>query len=107
MHMYCRYNIVGIYNMIKTFKDKETQKIYHQQFSRKLPSSIQRITLRKLIMIDNAETLDDLKIPPANKLEALKGNRLSQYNIRINNQYRICFEYENKDFYNVEITDYH
>ena len=58
-------------------------------------------------MIDNAETLDDLRIPPANKLEALKGDRVGQYSIRINNQYRICFEYKDGDFYNVEIIDYH
>ena len=59
--------------MIRSFADKETEKIYHQEFSRKLPQSIQRIALRKLIMIDNAEKLDDLRIPPANRLEALKG----------------------------------
>ncbi len=93
--------------MIKSFKDKDTQKIYNQEFSKTLPNQIQKIALRKLLMIDNAETLDDLRIPPANKLEALKGDRVGQYSIRINNQYRICFEYKDGDFYNVEIIDYH
>ena len=93
--------------MIRSFKDKETQKIFDQEFSKKLPRSIQKIALRKLVMIDNAETLDDLRIPPANRLEALKGNRSGQHSIRINDQYRICFEYRKGDFYNIEITDYH
>ena len=93
--------------MIKTFADKETEKIYHQQFSKKLPQSIQRIALRKLIMIDNAEKLEDLRVPPANRLEALKGDRQGQYSIRINDQYRNCFYYIDNCFEQVEITDYH
>ena len=82
--------------MIRSFADKETEKIYHQEFSRKLPESIQKIALRKLIMIDNAEKLEDLRVPPANKLEALKGDRQGQYSIRINDQYRICFSLQGK-----------
>lgn len=97
------YNIV----MIKSFADKETEKIYNQVFSKKLPQSIQRIALRKLIMIDNAEGLEDLRIPPANRLELLQGNRSGQYSIRINDQYRVCFNIEKNDFFNVEIVDYH
>lgn len=93
--------------MIKSFKDKETEKIYNQVFSKKLPEAIQKIALRKLIMIDNASSLEDLKIPPNNHLEALQGDRKGQYSIRINNQYRICFRYEDNNIYNVEITDYH
>ena len=93
--------------MIKSFKDKETEKIYNQQFSMRLPNSIQKTALRKLMMIDNARTLEDLKAPPANKLEALKGNRSGQFSIRINDQYRICFIFKDGDFYDVEITDYH
>lgn len=93
--------------MIRTFKDKETEKVYNQIFSRKLPNSIQKTALRKLIMIDNAETLEDLKVPPANRLEALKGERLGQHSIRINDQFRICFVFKEGDFYDVEITDYH
>ena len=93
--------------MIKTFADKETKKIYNQIFSRKLPHDIQRIALRKLIMIDKAKSIDDLRIPPANHLEALTGNRAGQYSIRINDQYRICFRVLQNDIYAVEITDYH
>ena len=103
MYMYDRYNIA----MIKSFADKETEKIYHQEFSKKLPQTIQRTALRKLIMIDNAESLDDLKIPPANRLEALKGGRKGQYSIRINDQYRICFVYSDTGVEQVEIVDYH
>lgn len=94
-------------DMIRSFADKETEKIYHQQFSKKLPQSIQRIALRKLIMIDNAEKLDDLRIPPANRLEALKGDRQGQYSIRINEQYRICFSFTENGIEQVEIVDYH
>jgi proteic killer suppression protein len=93
--------------MIKSFADKETEKIYRQEFSKKLPQSIQRIALRKLIMIDNAETLNDLRIPPANRLEALKGDRQGQYSIRINDQFRICFNFSDSGIENVEIVDYH
>lgn len=93
--------------MIKTFADKETEKIYSQRFSKKLPQSIQRIALRKLIMIDNAQNLEDLRIPPANHLERLAGNREGQYSIRINDQYRIRFEADGNNFYDVEIVDYH
>lgn len=81
-------------SMIKNFADKETEKIYNQIFSRKLPQYIQRIALRKLIMMNNAASLDDLRIPPANHLEALRGKRTGQFSIRINGQYRICFSVE-------------
>ena len=94
--------------MIKSFNDKETQKIYNQVFSKKLPHDIQRVALRKLIMIDNAGCLEDLRVPPANRLEALHGDREGQYSIRINDQYRICFSLEGKnEFLSVEIVDYH
>ena len=94
-------------NKIRSFADKETQKIYEQEFSRKLPQGIQRLALRKLIMIDNAACLEDLRVPPANHLEALHGNREGQHSIRINDQYRICFCYEGGTFIRVEIVDYH
>lgn len=93
--------------MIKNFADKETEKVYNQIFSKKLPQSIQRVALRKLIMIDNAGCLEDLRVPPANHLELLKGKRAGQYSIRINGQYRVCFNVEGNDFFNVEIVDYH
>ena len=93
--------------MIRTFADKETEKIYHQIFSKKLPQHIQFVALRKLIMMDNAGCLEDLRVPPANHLEKLEGDRQGQYSIRINDQYRICFTAEGNDFYDVEIVDYH
>lgn len=95
-------------SMIKSFADKETEKVYNQIFSRKIAQDIQKIALRKLIMIDNAERIDDLRVPPSNHLEQLHGDREGQYSIRINSQYRICFTIgERCDFYNVEIVDYH
>lgn len=93
--------------MIRNFKDKETQKIFERQRSRKLPSDIQQVALRKLRMLNRAETLQDLRVPPANRLEHLTGNRNGQYSIRINDQWRICFEWQEGDALNVEIVDYH
>ncbi len=93
--------------MIKNFADKETKKVFKQIFSKKFPQSIQHTALRKLILIDNAERLEDLWVPPGNRLEALSGDREGQYSIRINDQYRICFSNEGNSFYDVEIVDYH
>lgn len=93
--------------MIKTFKDAETEKIYQRERSRKLPPDIQQTALRKLRMINNSININDLRVPPANRLEKLSGNREGQYSIRINDQWRICFEWKSGDAFNVEITDYH
>lgn len=95
--------------MIASFADKETQKIYQQIFSKKLPTDIQGIALRKLIMLDNAKSVGDLKNPPANHLEKLIGDKAGQYSIRINVQWRICFEWNefDKSAENVAIIDYH
>ena len=93
--------------MIRSFKDKETQKIFERQRSRKLPSEIQQVALRKLRMLNQSTTLQELRIPPANRLERLSGDLEGQYSIRINNQWRICFEWQNDDAFNVEIVDYH
>jgi len=93
--------------MIISFQDKETERIWEQQYSRKLPRDIQGIGLRKLIIINRAKDLNDLSIPPGNKLEQLSGDRKGQYSIRINDQYRICFFWENGIASSVEITDYH
>jgi toxin HigB-1 len=93
--------------MIETFRDGETEKIFHREFSKKLPEQIQRIALRKLRMLNNAYTLNDLRIPPANCLEKLTGDKEGQYSIRINDQWRICFEWRSNNAYDVEITDYH
>jgi len=93
--------------MIKSFKDDEARKIFNRQISRKLPTEIQQVALRKLLMINNAYTINDLRIPPANRLEKLGGDRSGQWSIRINEQYRICFEWIENDAYNVEIVDYY
>lgn len=93
--------------MIKTFGNKETEKIFNQQFSKKLPEGIQRIALRKLIMIDAADSVNDLRVPPGNRLESLSGDRKGQYSIRINDRFRICFFENSGNFYEVEIVDYH
>lgn len=94
--------------MIISFKDKETEKIYNQKVSTKIPIEIQRVALRKLMLIDNASSIYDLRIPPGNRLESLVGERSGQYSIRINNKFRICFRLKNEnEFYDVEIVDYH
>jgi proteic killer suppression protein len=93
--------------VIKSFRNKETQNIYSRERSRKLLDSIQQIALRKLRILNNAATLIDLRIPPANRLEKLSGNRAGQYSIRINDQWWICFRWVKGDAYDVEIVDYH
>jgi proteic killer suppression protein len=93
--------------VIKSFKSKETEKIFNRERSRRLPPGIQQVALRKLRMLNRAMTLEDLRIPPANRLEKLTGDREGQYSIRINDQWRICFEWRDRDAFNVEITDYH
>jgi toxin HigB-1 len=93
--------------MIKSFKDKEAERLFTRKPSRKLSPEMQRIGLRKLRMLKRAQTLDDLRIPPGNRLEALKDDRLGQYSIRINDRWRICFVWESGDVYEVEIVDYH
>ena len=93
--------------MIKSFKDKETEKVFNRNYSKKLPETIQQRALRKLRMIDAAADINDLRVPPGNRLEALSGNREGQHSIRINNQWRICFTWSQGDAYDVEIVDYH
>lgn len=93
--------------MIKAFRCKETEKIFRGRFSKKLPQDIQRLAARKLTMLHFAVTLNDLRIPPANRLEALSGDRTGQHSIRINQQWRICFEWRQDGAYGVEIVDYH
>ncbi|MGD2048035.1 MAG: type II toxin-antitoxin system RelE/ParE family toxin [Chloroflexota bacterium] len=93
--------------MIRSFRDKETEKIFRRQRSRKLPHTIQQTALRKLRMLNRSKTLQDLRVPPANRLEKLSGDRAGQYSIRINEQWRICFVWRDGDAYDVEITDYH
>lgn len=93
--------------MIKEFGDKETEKIWNGIRSKKLPSEIQNVARRKLRMLNNAVDINDLRIPPANRLEKLKGDLSEFHSIRINNQWRIIFKWLNNDAYEVKIVDYH
>ena len=93
--------------MIRNFADKEAEKIWDGTPSRRLPADLQSIARRKLRMLNNAENLNDLRVPPANRLEALKGDRRGQYSIRINDPWRICFRWADGDAHDVQIVDYH
>lgn len=93
--------------MIRAFRDKETEKTWNQEFPKIIPANLYKIALRKLFMLNRANSLNDLKIPPSNKLEKLLGKRKNQYSIRINEKYRICFYWKNIDASLVEIVDYH
>jgi proteic killer suppression protein len=107
LHMTCIICYTTEVDVIKSFRDKETEKIYRGYKSLKLDQSIQRLAYRKLKMINNAFDLKDLTAPPSNNLEKLKGKMEGYYSIRINDQFRICFRWENQDVYDVEIVDYH
>ena len=93
--------------MIRSFADAETEKPFRGQRPRKLPAQIHRVVLRNLLVLDAADSLKDLRIPPGSRLEKLRGNRVGQYSIRINDKWRICFEWCDGDAYSVKITDYH
>ena len=93
-------------DMIRSFQCSETEKIYQRKHSRKLPQAIQRVAMRKLWVLDAATELNELRIPPHNRLEALRGDRKGQHSIRINQQWRICFRWRSGDAHNVEIVDY-
>jgi toxin HigB-1 len=93
--------------MIKGFADKETEKLWQRERSRAVPTQLQRVALRKLTQLHVSGRLEDLAIPPGNRLEPLSGKRKGQHSIRINDQYRVCFVWESGDAYEVEVTDYH
>ncbi|MFQ5673748.1 MAG: type II toxin-antitoxin system RelE/ParE family toxin [Nitrospinales bacterium] len=93
--------------MLKSFKCRETEKLFNRAFSRKLPQNLQKLAVRKLWMLHAATDLKALSVPPSNCLERLRGDRMGQYSIRINLQWRICFEWRAGDAHNVEIVDYH
>jgi len=93
--------------MIKSFRDSETEKIWKGLYSAKLPNEMQNIARRKLRMINNAYTINDLRIPPANRLKKLKGSKEGKYSIRINKQWRITFQWTNQNAEQVKIEDYH
>lgn len=91
--------------MIRSFRDRETEDLFHREASRRW-ASIARVALRRLRLLNRASLLMDLRAPPGNQLEALKGDRAGQYSIRVNDQYRICFRWEGGDAHDVELTDY-
>lgn len=93
--------------VIRTFRDKEAEKIFQRERSRRLPDALLRPALRKLRMLNRATDLNDLRVPPANHLEKLKGDRIGQHSIRINDQWRVCFRWEDNNAFDVEIVDYH
>ncbi|OGL63990.1 plasmid maintenance system killer [Candidatus Uhrbacteria bacterium RIFCSPHIGHO2_12_FULL_47_12] len=93
--------------MIQSFSDKEAKKIFEREYSAKLPTDIQRIILRKLLMLHAANSINDLRVPPGNRLERLKGNRKDEHSIRINQQWRICFVWTEGCAHSVLIQDYH
>jgi proteic killer suppression protein len=93
--------------MIRSFRDRETEKVWNGRLSRRLPGDIQEAALRKLAALDAAERLEDLRLPPGNRLEALSGNRKGQHSIRINQQWRVCFRWTDGGCGDVEICDYH
>jgi toxin HigB-1 len=93
--------------MIRDFACAETERLFNDEVSRRLPTQIQRVARRKLLLLHQARRLDDLRAPPGNRLEALKGDRIGQHSIRINDQWRICFRWQDEDAFGVEIVDYH
>ena len=93
--------------MIKTFRSKQTERVFLREATSKFSGEVSRKALRKLLLLDAADRLEDLRIPPGKELEKLAGNRKGQYSIRVNDQWRICFEWRQGDAYGVEIVDYH
>lgn len=93
--------------MITSFRDREAERVFKRWTSRKLPAEIQRVAYRKLMIIHHANSLSDLRIPPGNHLERLRGDRTGQYSVRINNRWRVCFEWHDGRADAVEIVDYH
>jgi proteic killer suppression protein len=93
--------------MIKSFADRNSLRLFRRELVRRFPGSLHRLMLRKLVVLDAAATLDDLRVPPGNRLERLRGKRLGQYSIRVNDQWRVCFKWKDGDAFDVEIVDYH
>ena len=93
--------------MIRSFADRVTERLFQRERVRGLPPSLLRVALRKLVQLDAATVLDDLRVPPGNRLEKLRGDRAGQHSIRINDQWRICFRWRDGDAFDVEIVDYH
>ena len=93
--------------MIRSFADRETERLFVRTPGRRFPPDVQRVMLRKLVQLDAAERLEDLRVPPGKRLEKLRGDRAGQHSIRVNDQWRICFRWRDGDAFDVEIVDYH
>lgn len=93
--------------MIKSFADPDTERLFRRERVRRFPAELVRMMLRKLVVVDAAEQLEDLRVPPGNRLEKLCGDRVGQHGIRVNDQWRICFRWRDGDAHDVEIVDYH
>ena len=93
--------------MIKSFGDRDTERLFSREPVRRYPAELRRVMLRKLVAVDAAEALDDLRVPPGNRLEKLRGDRAGQLSIRVNDQWRVCFAWRDGDAYDVSIVDYH
>jgi proteic killer suppression protein len=93
--------------VIRSFRNRETKKLFQRERNRALPKELHRLALRKLVQLDAADSLEDLRVPPGNRLERLRGGRSGQHSIRINRQWRVCFVWREGDAYEVEVTDYH
>lgn len=93
--------------MIRSFRDRETEKVFRREPRTKFGRNVERAALRKLLILHAAESLHDLRVPPGNRLEKLSGDRAGQYSIRVNDQWRICFRWNDGDAWDVEIVDYH
>ena len=93
--------------MIRSFACPETERLFNDESSRRLPTQIQRVARRKLLLLNQARSLNDLRVPYGNHLEALKGDGVGQHSIRINDQWRLCFRWQGEDAFDVEIVDYH
>jgi proteic killer suppression protein len=93
--------------VLRSFADKDTERVWQRAQSKRLDQNTQRAALRKLLILDAAETLDDLNVPPGSRLEKLRGNRAGQYSVRVNQQWRICFLWTTAGPEDVEIVDYH
>ena len=93
--------------MIRSFACPETERLFNDEPSRRLPTQIQRVARRKLLLLHQARRLDDLRVPPGNRLEALKGDRMGEHSVRVKDQWRVCFRWDGQDAFDVEIVDYH
>jgi proteic killer suppression protein len=93
--------------VIRSFRDKDTEALWHRRYAKKLSPELSRLTYNKLVLINAAESINDLRVTPGNRLEKLSGNRAGQYSIRVNDQWRICFTWSASGAANVQLVDYH